>query len=245
MKFRLISGLIFCVALLSACAKAGPSPEDQIRSSIKAVIPDIEITAIRPLPVTGLYQVTAKNYEAVMATADGRFLIQGELLEIKGNKISAVEDPGLMDERRKSLAAVKPADTITFPAVGARKASVYIFTDVDCGYCRKLHREIADINQKGIEVRYLAFPRSGPNTPIAKEMNDVWCAANRNQALTQAKLGKAPAAAAKDCKTPVNDQYALGVRLGVRGTPAIFTESGSQLGGYVPADAMAKALDIK
>lgn len=245
MKYRFLSALMVCVAMLSACAKAGPNPEEVIKTRIKAVLPDIEIVSVRPLPAAGLYLVSAKNYESVMATADGRYLIQGELLEIKGNRFASVEDPGLMEERRKALAAVKPADMVIFPATGARKGVVYAFTDVDCGYCRKLHREIADTNKLGIEVRYLAFPRSGPNTPIAKEMDAVWCSADRKQALTQAKQGKPPAPAAKDCKSPVNAQYALGVQLGVKGTPAIFTESGNQIGGYLPSAAMAKALELK
>lgn len=242
MKYRFLTGLLCCITLLSACAKAGP--EDVIRAKVKGVLPDIEITSVKQLPVPGLYQVSAKNYESVMVSADGRYVIQGELLEIRGNRITSVEDPGLMDERKSALAAVKPADMVIFPATGPRKALVYAFTDVDCGFCRKLHREIADINKLGIEVRYLAFPRSGPGTPIAKEMENVWCAVNRNQAMTEAKQGKAPPVVA-NCKSPVNEQYALGSRLGVRGTPAIFNEEGSQLGGYLPAAALAKALDIK
>lgn len=243
MKYRLLTGLLFCVALLSACAEAGP--EDVIRARIKAVLPDIEITSIRPLPVAGLYIVNASNYESVMATADGRYLIQGELLELKGNRIVSVEDPGLLEERQKALAAVKPADMVVFPATGARKGVVYVFTDVDCGYCRKLHNEMSEINKRGIEVRYLAFPRSGPGTPLAQIMSNVWCAPDRGKALTDAKAGKTVPAAAPGCKSPVDAQYALGNKLGVRGTPAIFSEAGAQLGGYLPAAGLAKALDSR
>lgn len=243
MKYRFLTGMALCVALLSACAQAGP--EDVIRAKVKAVLPDIEITSIKALPVPGLYVVNASNYESVMASSDGRYLIQGELLEIKGNRIVSVEDQSLVEDRKQGLAAVKAADMVVFPATGKKKGAVYIFTDVDCGYCRKLHKEMHEINKLGIEVRYLAFPRSGPGTPLAAGMNNVWCAPDRLQALTDAKAGKKAPAAAASCKSPVDAQYALGVKLGVRGTPAIFSEEGLQLGGYVPAADLAKALDIR
>lgn len=243
MKYRFLTGMALCVALLSACAQAGP--EDVIRAKVKAVLPDIEITSIKALPVPGLYVVNASNYESVMASSDGRYLIQGELLEIKGNRIVSVEDQSLVEDRKQGLAAVKTADMIVFPATGKKKGAVYIFTDVDCGYCRKLHKEMPEINKLGIEVRYLAFPRSGPGTPLAAGMNNVWCAPDRLQALTDAKAGKKAPVAAASCKSPVDAQYALGVKLGVRGTPAIFSEEGLQLGGYVPAADLAKALDIR
>ncbi len=243
MKYRFLTGMALCVALLSACAQAGP--EDVIRAKVKAVLPDIEITSIKALPIPGLYIVNASNYESVMASSDGRYLIQGELLEIKGNRIVSVEDQSLVEDRKQSLAAVKTADMVVFPATGKKKGTVYIFTDVDCGYCRKLHKEMPEINKLGIEVRYLAFPRSGPGTPLAVGMNNVWCAPDRLQAMTDAKAGKKAPAAPANCKSPVDAQYALGVKLGVRGTPAIFSEEGLQLGGYVPAADLAKALDIR
>jgi thiol:disulfide interchange protein DsbC len=198
------------------------------------------------LPPAGLYQVNAKGYEPVYATADGRYLFQGELLEVQGSRIVNVQDVGQADERKAALAALSPADSVNFPAAGGKpKAIIHVFTDVDCGYCRKLHGEIAQINQLGIEVRYLAFPRSGENTATARKLDNVWCAKDRQSAMTLSKQGKPVPEASKLCKSPVSKQYELGVELGVRGTPAIFAPDGSQIGGYMAPQALAKALGIR
>lgn len=246
MKIRILAGLLLAglmSGMLPTAAQAGP--EDVIRAKIKQALPDAEITAIKPSPVAGLYQVTARNYEPVLASADGRYLIQGEVLEVQGNKIVNVTDQSLAGERKERLAALKPTDMVIFPAVGKTKASIYVFTDVDCGYCRKLHQEVPELNQMGIEVRYLAFPRSGPKTTAAAKMDNVWCAKDRQTAMTQSKKGIPVAPAAAGCKSPVSSEYQLGVDLGVNGTPAIFTTDGMQIGGYVPADQMAKTLGLR
>lgn len=235
--------VVLGMSLLAGMAAAGP--EDVIRAKLKVAMPEAQIVSVRPTP-SGLYQVTAKGYEAVYATADGRYLFQGELLEIQGSRIVNVEDVGLAEQRKVALAQLSPTDSVNFPAVGGKpKAIVHVFTDVDCGYCRKLHKDIAEINRLGIEVRYLAFPRAGQNTATARKLDNVWCAKDRQSAMTLAKQGKAVPEAPKLCKSPVNQQYDLGVELGVRGTPAIYAPDGTQVGGYLPPAALAKALGIR
>jgi len=118
-----------------------------------------------------------------------------------------------------------------------------VFTDVDCGYCRKLHSQMSELNELGIRVRYLAYPRSGPDTPSWEKAEAVWCAKDRKDAITRAKKGEKIErdAACKD--TPVAADYELGEEMGVRGTPAIITETGEYLGGYLPPPQLAKYLD--
>src|SRR6218665_3612188 len=140
MKFRLLSGLALMASLAASVACAGP--EDVIRAKVKAVVPDIEIKAIKPSVVPGLYEVKAKNYETVMVSADGRYLVQGEVMEIKGKSLVSVEDQSMAAERKAGLATVGRSDMIIYPAVGKMKAAVYVFTDVECGYCRKFHQEV-------------------------------------------------------------------------------------------------------
>jgi thiol:disulfide interchange protein DsbC len=242
MKFPVFP-MVFGVVLLAGVAHAGP--EDVIRAKLKVAMPEAQITGISTTPA-GLYRVTAKGYEPVYATADGRYLFQGDLLEIQGSRIVNVEDVGQAEGRKTALATLSPADSVNFPAVGGRpKAVIHVFTDVDCGYCRKLHGEMAEINKLGIEVRYLAFPRSGENTATARKLDNVWCAKDRQSAMTLSKQGKTVPAANKLCKSPVSRQYELGVELGVRGTPAIFAPDGAQIGGYLPPAALAKALGIR
>lgn len=243
MKLRLFSGLALSAALLASVACAGP--EDVIRAKVKAVVPDIQIVSVKPAVVPGLYEVRAKNYESVMVSADGRYLVQGEIMEIKGKALVSVEDQSLAAERKAGLATVSRADMIIYPAVGKMKAAVYVFTDVECGYCRKFHQEVPRLNKLGVEVRYLAFPRKGPNTDDSAKMDSVWCAKDRLSALTQAKNGVVLPPAPAVCKSPVAASYEFGQSMAVRGTPAIFDVNGLQLGGYVPADELAKSLGIR
>ncbi len=120
--------------------------------------------------------------------------------------------------------------------------TVTVFTDLDCAYCRKLHRQIADYNADGIRVRYMFFPRNGPNTSSWTKAEKVWCSDDRHAAFTRAKQGES--IEAKDCgPTPVMRHYRLGQSFGIRGTPAIVTDTGRMIPGYVPPDELAKLLD--
>jgi thiol:disulfide interchange protein DsbC len=141
------------------------------------------------------------------------------------------------------LNSVDPASMIVFkPATGPVKHKITIFTDIDCGYCRQFHREIDKVTALGIEVHYLFFPRTGPNTESWTKADQVWCAPNHNAALTRAKLGgEIPKVTA--CETPVEAHYELGRDVGVRGTPAIFSDTGELIGGYLPPATLAKVLD--
>ena len=116
-----------------------------------------------------------------------------------------------------------------------------VFTDIDCGYCRKLHQQIAEYNALGIRIRYMAFPRAGIDSESYNKTVDVWCAKDRKQALTDAKNGKE--VTSESCNSPIQAQYELGRRLGVTGTPALFLESGEMLPGYVPPKRLKEILD--
>lgn len=233
---------LLALALLATAVHA--DPESEIRAKLKTVLADTDVVSVQPTPIKDLYYVILRNYEPVLATADGRYLIQGEMLEIRSGKIVNVADQMMAGERKRMLATVKPEDMVIFPAAGKAKSVVYVFTDVDCGYCRKFHTEVPELNKRGVEVRYLAFPRSGANSVAATKLVNVWCAKDRGAAMTQAKRGTAVPAASSLCKPPIKAQYDLGGELGVRGTPAIFDEQGMQLGGYLSADKLAKALNL-
>jgi thiol:disulfide interchange protein DsbC len=121
------------------------------------------------------------------------------------------------------------------------KYTITVFTDVDCQYCRLLHSQIAEYNRLGVRVRYLSFPRTGPNTASWTKAEQVWCSADRQAALTQAKLDRP--LAAKVCNpNPVGQEYELGKSIGLQGTPGIVTENGDMLPGYLPPPAMIEEL---
>ncbi len=246
---KFYAGLLMVAAGLMAPLVQAADPEAMIRARLKAVLPEAEVTSVTAMPVAGfpdgLYQVTTRNYEPVIVTGDGRYMLQGDLLEIKAGTLASVSDQMLAVGRSQALAKVRQEDMVIFPATGKAKRVLYVFTDVDCGYCRKFHDEVPELNQRGVEVRYLAFPRGGPTSVVASKLSSVWCARDRQRAMTDAKRGAALAAATALCKNPVNKQYDLGTELGVRGTPAVFSEDGMQLGGYVTANQLAKTLQLR
>jgi thiol:disulfide interchange protein DsbC len=191
-----------------------------------------------PSPVPGIYEY-AKGADVGYVSADGKYYFNGDLYEIQGqNNLSEQRRGGL---RARLLATVAEKDMIVFSPKDP-KYTINVFTDVDCTYCRKLHSEIAEINRLGIRVRYLAYPRTGPGTESWKKAEAVWCSANRNDALTRAKLGQVDTAQACSVN-PVAREYALGNALGVNGTPGIVTSSGHYIGGYEPPKRLLE--DVK
>ena len=140
------------------------------------------------------------------------------------------------------LDALQTDDMIIFAPEGRRRGVVNVFTDVDCGYCQRLHREVPALNEMGIEVRYLAYPRAGIGSPSAEKLVSAWCAENPQAALTRLKTGEP--VEPRSCANPIAAQYRLGQQMGVRGTPALFLEDGRMLPGYMPADALAAEMGL-
>jgi thiol:disulfide interchange protein DsbC len=175
-------------------------------------------------------------------TADGGHMIVGDMYAI-GDDLSNVTEQRRVVQRRTLMDQVALADMVIFPAKGERRAVVNIFTDVDCGYCRKLHNEIDQYAELGIEVRYLAYPREGLESDTASTMRSVWCSSDPNTAMTRAKNSQR--IAQRECPTdPVDEQFALGQQLGVSGTPSIITDAGEMFPGYIPAPQLAQRLGL-
>lgn len=211
--------------------------EKQIREGLAVLAPDVEINRIRSTPVDGLYEVVVGT-EVLYMTADGRHVLRGELIDLQEKKNVTLETR--MHMRRQLLTGLPKEDMIRF-SNGKVEHVIYVFTDIDCGYCRKLHQDVPYLTDHGVEVRYLAYPREGVNSETYQEMEAVWCSADRNAALTNAKSGKTIKGA--DCENPVAAQYKAGQAMGIRGTPAIFLESGQDLPGYVPPKELLSILN--
>jgi thiol:disulfide interchange protein DsbC len=224
------------VTTASAQQQANKAAADP-RAVIAQKFPQIKLEDVRPSPFPGMFEVNLGG-DTAYVSADGKYLITGDMYEVETR--TNLTEAGRADVRRKALAKLDERDMIIFAPAKA-KHTVTVFTDVDCGYCRKLHNEIDALNKLGVRVRYMAYPRSGPNTPDWNKMEAVWCAKDRKTALTQAKRGddvKSPSCGA----TPVAKQYEVGELMGVRGTPAIFSMNGDYLGGYLPPDELAQQL---
>lgn len=240
MKTSWIMLPLVLAAAMATADDASPSKE-AIAAKLNEIGVAVAADDIVESPVDGLYQITVGTAVAYVTT-DGDYVIEGDVIELDGlrNLTQRKRD----NLRAEILADVDPSEMIVFtPTNGEIKHRITVFTDVDCVYCQRLHREIAQINALGIEVRYLAYPRSGPNRNLEswERSVSVWCADNRNAALTRAKRGdRVPSA---ECDAPVAEHYALGERVGVRGTPAIFAENGTQVGGYLEPEELAARLE--
>ena len=217
------------------------TPEDRARQAILSINPKVTIDRIDVAPLPGFREVIVGG-QVLYVSDDGKYLVQGTVVDMDSKTELTQSSQALSTYRQGLLASAKTADRIIFaPPTSKPLYTVSVFTDIECGYCRKLLNEIAEYNKQGIAIEYLAFPRMGLGSKDHRDMVSVWCAADRNQALTRAKEGKP--VQAKECQSPVEAQFALGQRLGVTGTPAVYAANGTQLGGYLPPKQMREALD--
>jgi len=222
---------------VAAPATNGAATKTDPRAIIVKKIDGIRLEDVRMSPVSGMYEVT-KDADISYLSADGRYAILGDLIDLD-------TDANISENRRRGIRArmletVPESEMLVFSPKDP-KYTITVFTDIDCGYCRRLHSQIAEYNRLGIRVRYLFFPRSGPDTESWHKAEAVWCSSNRNEALTRAKNGenlKAPNCPAEIVKR----DYELGTKLNVTGTPAIFLASGEMLPGYAPPGELVNYL---
>jgi thiol:disulfide interchange protein DsbC len=212
-------------------AHAAESPSTDPRIALLKLLPaGSKLDDLKPSPIAGIYEFS-QGAEVSYLTADGRYFLDGNVYDM------ASRENLTEDRRSKARAAMINSIPESEMVVFAPKNPLYtitVFTDVDCQYCRKLHSQIAELNKLGVKVRYLSYPRTGPNTESWHKAEAVWCSADRNDALTRAKAG-GPVDVTKSCAgNPVAREYALGQSIGVRGTPAIVTENGGYINGYLP-----------
>lgn len=218
-----------------ADATAG-TPADRARAAIVTLNPKVEIDQVKQAPLPG-FQEAIVGGQVVYVSDDGKYVIQGTLYDIAAKK--DLSEASMAQVRKRLLGTIPISDRIVF-APQQTKHTVIVFTDVECGYCRKLHSQIADYNRLGIEVQYLAFPRMGLGSEDFRKMVAVWCADDRRQALTAAKNDRP--IQMKTCTNPVTMQYDLGRRMGLTGTPMILGTDGTEIAGYLPPQELLAAL---
>ena len=233
----MLSSLAAVALLLAApAAIADSAPKADVRADIARRL-DVKVEDVVPSPIPGLYEIRSGPDVGYVST-DGRFYVDGDVFDMQTKK--NMTESRRQEGRLELLSKVSDADAIVFSPQGPVRHTLTVFTDIDCPYCRRMHGEIAELNRLGIRVRYLMFPRSGPDTDSWRKAEAVWCSADRRDALTRAKKGEAVKAPA--CKAPIAAQYALGREMGIRGTPAIITDAGEYLDHYVPAAQLSEYL---
>ena len=237
---RLTQFTLLAVVALAPLVQAAPG--DALVAKLESLRPELSVQAVRETALDGMLALELQNGSVVYGTADGRFLFTGDMYAVQSDKFLNLTDSIRAERRRLLFADVHKDDMIVFPADGERKAYVNVFTDVDCGYCRKLHREMADLNALGIEVRHLAYPRAGKDSDSYRKMVSAWCSDDPHNAIGRLKLGES--IPERSCPNPVVAQMDLGSQVGVSGTPALVTEDGRLIPGYMPAPDLAQALGL-
>lgn len=229
---RILVGL--CMAGLSMTASAA---EDlaKLKAQFEQDIEGLQVEQIKPAPLPGLYEVLTGG-QVLYISKDGRYIFQGQLYD-RVNSVNLTEQAKSV-VNKKLLAKFDDSKTIVFSPKNP-KYTVTIFTDTSCGYCRKLHQEVPELNKQGVKVRYMLFPRFGVDSPDGKVLQSVWCAANQQEAMNIAKSGgQVPE---KTCANPIAEHIELAQKFGLQGTPLMVTNNGTVIPGYLePAQLVAR-----
>lgn len=249
MIYRILQPALLLALLMLAPWAAADEPVDkavdkQLRAALDNPAMGLKVGSVKTSVIPGLYEVQFSGGPLVYATAKGDYMILGDLFSVGPDGYVNLAEQRRDGERLEKLAGVAEKDMIIFPAEGEPRAHITVFTDISCFYCQKLHKEVPDMNKRGIEVRYLAYPRAGVGSDGYNQLVTAWCSADRQNALT--RLKNKQSVPEKVCPgNPVSDQYQLGQELGVRGTPAMITESGQLIPGYQSADDLMVTLGLE
>ncbi len=237
---RMILGVVL-LALASVSHAQNSAAEDQAlheklsRALAAASQGQLQLVSIRPSPVQGLLELELSSGEVLLSDSQGDFLLTGDVFRTTDNGLV-----NLSAERRQEqvveLVAQVPEEQMIIFSPEQTRATITVFTDADCTYCRKLHHDMDEILAHGIKVRYLAFPRGGAASAVYPKMISVWCSADRQRALTQAKNGQN--LPQRECDNPVLEHFSLGNRLGISGTPALVLEDGTVIPGYLDVERL-------
>jgi len=228
---------LFLLSMISQWAVAGPGVPEDVSKTLSSLVPGVAPTSVKASPLGDLYEVMY-GPELLYLSKDGRYLFQGDIVDLQARRNLSEEARGAA--RLDALEGLGEDKMVVF-APEKTKHTVTVFTDIDCAYCVKFHQEVGELNKRGVKVRYLAFPRAGIGSSSYKKAVSVWCADDRQTAITNAKAGKK--VAEKNCDAPVKEEYELGQRLGVSGTPSLILDDGRLVPGYLPASRLVQQLE--
>ncbi len=237
--YTLLAGVLLSLTAAPLPAATAGEADANIRARLEKIVPEYTIDSIQETAIPGVYEVVM-GAQVVYVSGDGNYMLQGQLMDLANRE--DLTEPRRAMARKQAVGRVGEERMVIF-APEKYDHTVTVFTDIDCGYCRKLHREIDNYSAEGIRVRYLFYPRAGVGSDSFKQAVAVWCADDRQQAMTDAKSGKRLDAVS--CDNPVEEHMALGEQLGVNGTPAILLESGDLVPGYIPAKRLVKLLEAQ
>ena len=214
--------------------------EESASEKLIKLFPQIVIESVSNSSINGFEIITLDDGREVHITEKGDYFVIGDLFKLEVTEVRNLSEEARKNKRLSLLEGLSEKDFITYKAENEEKGSVIVFTDVDCGYCRKLHKEVAELNEKGITVKYAAYPRAGIDSGTALKMEAAWCADDSQTSLTNLKNGMS--ITPEKCENPIAKEYEIGRKIGLEGTPAIVLEDGTLIGGYLPADKLINAV---
>lgn len=218
--------------------------ESSLRERLGSSAVGLEVESVAVSEIPGMYRVQLKDGPMIYATEDGGYFILGDLFSVGPGGFVNLAEQQRSQARKARLDEVPTEEKIVFPATGKTLATVTVFTDVSCPWCQRLHQEVPELNRRGVEVRYLAYPRAGVGSPGFRQLASAWCAKNRQDTLT--RLKNRESVPDNVCPgNPVAKQFELGREIGVTGTPAIILSSGQLIPGYKKADDLITMLNIE
>lgn len=228
--------VLFAGGLVGLMSVGASADEATVKAALAKALPDTEISSVSASPISGLYEVMIGS-QIVYVTGDARYFVDGQVVDLKTRE--NLTEARLSGVRKAAVDAVPESNMLVF-AGPKYDHTVTVFTDIDCPYCAKLHSKMDEYKAEGIRVRYMLYPRTGARSPSYDEAVSVWCADDRNQALTDAKAGKE--VPTKTCDNPVDEHMAVGREVGISGTPAIMLETGEIIPGYVEPKRLAQVV---
>jgi len=240
---RSFSSLLVALLLGWAGLAQAAGPDQQaLQEQLQKLDSRLAIESLQATPLENIYEVQLNSGDLLYISADGQYLLAGNLLRLDEQGITDLTEQTRSQMRRQQLQDIAVENQVVFAAEGDTQAIIQIFTDITCPYCVRLHEEVPELNAAGVEVRYLAFPRQGVNSQAYQKLVNVWCADNRQDAMTRAKGGEDLAAA--QCDNPVAEQFEMARSQGIQGTPAIILPDGKVIPGYVPAQRLLEQLGL-
>ncbi|MBD3612356.1 MAG: DsbC family protein [Hydrogenovibrio crunogenus] len=223
--------------MVLAASNQVAADEAAIQKKLNQLIPNAAAANIKESVIPNLYEVSL-GAKIIYMSGDGQYIVNGHIINLDTRE--NVTEQALNQTRKTELDKLSASTMIVYPAKGEKKRTITVFSDIDCPYCRKLHKEIPALNQAGIEVRYMAYPRAGVGSDAYKKAVSVWCAKDSatamNDAMTTGQV------ALKTCQNPVKQHMQQAENFGVTGTPNIIFDSGKMIPGYAPANELIKLL---
>lgn len=237
---RIVTHLLASFFVLTAAPAVADNDLSAVQKKISSLFPEIQAQHVFRSEIDGWYTIR-KGAIVAYVSADGRYLLQGDLIDL--DEQVNLSEQSRNDARREMMASYPEEDMIIF-SPDEKKHSISVFTDIDCTFCRRLHNQIDDYLARGIEVRYLLYPRNGPTSPSWAKAEQVWCADDRNEALTLAKRDQE--FETHSCNPAVvGTHFAMGRDVGLTGTPALVLEDGTLVSGYLPPEQLEQALSAE